>query len=241
VSDSFAPLSENIDDFCFVDSETRALKTAQGLDGDITKVGADVYSKNAFPVMWTYAVGNDPVDIMALDDGFDERLSWDYDASDRLKDFHERAEAGEAWYVAWNMGFDRAIWNCPESDFPRMDIDMSVDLMVQGMSNGLPGKLEHAARALGLGGKQADGGNLIQVFAPKDGETSLTRPDLWQNYKTYGIRDTDLLRGIYEHTRALPRQEWEDYWDSETINTRGLPVDIGFARRAAAVAQDAHT
>ena len=173
---------------------------------------------------------------MSLDDGFDERLTWDYDAPDELKEFHERAEPGAAWYVAWNMGFDRRIWNGPESDFPVMRPDMSLDLMVQGASSGLPGKLEHAARALGLGGKQADGKGLINLFAPADGITPQDRPDLWTLYKQYGLRDTALVRDIFQHTRQLPREEWQDYWVNEAINGRGLPLDVGFARRAAAVA-----
>lgn len=234
--DPFAPLSEDPDDFCFIDSETRAKPDATGPEGDVTEVGVDVYAQHAFPVMWTYAVGDDPVEIMALDDGFDERLTWKYDASDRLKDFHERAKAGKAWYVAWNMGFDRHMWNCGESDFPEMRIDMALDAMVQGASSGLPGKLEHAGRACGFGGKDASGKNLIPLFAPANGETPQSRPDLWSEYKSYGIKDTDLLRQVFFATRALPREEWEDYWISERINARGLAVDVGFARRAAAIA-----
>jgi DNA polymerase len=186
--------------------------------------------------MWTYAVGDDPVDIMALDDGFDERLTWDLDASERLKDFHRRAMEGTAWYVAWNMGFDRHMWNCPESDFPEMRIDMALDAMVQGASSGLPGKLEHAGRACGFGGKLAAGSNLIKLFAPADGETPQGRPDLWDEYKHYGIKDTELLRDVFFATRQLPREEWQDYWVSERVNSRGFAVDVGFARRAAAVA-----
>lgn len=236
MSDPFAPLSEDPENFCFIDSETRALPGVTDVRGDVTEVGVDVYAKHAFPVMWTYAVGEDPVECMALDDGFDERLTWEFDANDRLKDFHERALAGKAWYVAWNMGFDRNMWNCAESDFPEMRIDMALDAMVQGASSGLPGKLEHAARACGLGGKLAAGKDLIPVFAPSTGETPQSRPDLWAEYKSYGIKDTDLLRDVYWSTRALPREEWEDYWVSEEINQEGFAVDVGFARRAAAVA-----
>lgn len=234
--DPYAPLSEDPEDFCFIDAETRALPGVDGPEGDVTEVGVDVYAQHAFPVMWTYAVGDDPVDIMALDDGFDERLTWEHDASDRLKDFHERAMAGEAWYVAWNMGFDRNMWNCPESDFPEMRIDMALDAMVQGASSGLPGKLEHAGRACGFGGKLAAGKNLVPIFAPAHGETPQSRPDLWTEYREYGLKDTDLLRDVFFATRALPRQEWEDYWVSERVNARGFAVDVGFARRAAAVA-----
>jgi DNA polymerase bacteriophage-type len=129
------------------------------------------------------------------------------------------------------------MWNGVESDFPEMRIDMALDAMVQGASSGLPGKLEHAGRACGFGGKLAAGKNLIPIFAPATGETPQTRPDLWGEYKSYGIKDTDLLRQVFFATRSLPREEWEDYWVSERINQRGFAVDVGFARRAAAVAE----
>ena len=77
----------------------------------------------------------------------------------------------------------------------------------------------------------------MPLFANWGCETSLTRPDLWADYKKYGCDDTALLRNIYQATRALPREEWEDYWVSERINRRGFAVDVGFARRAAAVAE----
>lgn len=237
MSDPFTPLSEDPEDYCFIDSETCATPEAQGVDGNLKEVGVDVYKNNAFANIWAYAVGDDPVGIMSLDNGFDERITWDIDAPDRLKYFHERAMAGTAWYVAWNMGFDIQIWNGPESDFPRMRTDMALDAMVQGASSGLPGKLEHAGRACGFGGKFEQGGKLMPLFANWGCETSLTRPDLWELYKKYGTDDVDLLRKIFFATRMLPRQEWEDYWVSERINARGLAMDVGFARRAAAVAE----
>ncbi len=229
----YDPLSTDPEDFCFFDFETCSLPDV-GERGDLKIVGGNVYSRSSFANIFTYAVGGDPVGIMALDDGFDKRLQWD-DAPDRLKDFYERAQAGEAWFVAWNCAFDRQVWNAPESTFPGLRIGMTLDAMVQAASSGLPGKLEHAGRACGFGGKDS-GGRLMSLFANWGGETPQTRPDLWEEYKLYGLKDTDLLRKVYFATRPLPRQEWEDYWVSERINDRGIAVDVGFARRAAAVA-----
>lgn len=236
MADPQAPLSEDPEDFCFIDSETCSLPHAAGEpEGNLPDVGADVYSHNAFANIWTFAVGDDPVDIRSLDNGFDERISWQ-EMPDRMKRFHDRALEGKAWYVAWNMGFDRKIWDGPESDFPELRADMTLDAMVQGASSGLPGKLEHAGRACGFGGKYEQGGKLMPLFANWGAETSLTRPDLWADYCKYGVDDTVLMRQVFQATRALPREEWQDYWVSEQINDRGFAVDVGFARRAAAVA-----
>ncbi len=236
MSDVMDPLSEDPEDFCFIDSETCSLPHAAGKpEGDVTEVGIDVYKRNSFANIWTFAVGNDPVDIRALDDGFEHRIRW-AGMPDRVKAFHDRALEGKAWYVAWNMGFDRNIWNAPESDFPELRPDMTLDAMVQGASSGLPGKLEHAGRACGFKGKYEQGGKLMPLFANWGAETPQSRPDLWAEYKTYGVQDTGLLRQVFQATRPLPRQEWEDYWVSERVNERGFAVDVGFARRAAAVA-----
>lgn len=237
MTDPQAPLSEDPNDFCFIDAETCNMSHSVDLPcGQLPEVGADVYTDgNAFANIWTFAIGNDPVDIRALDNGFEERILW-ADMPDSLKRFHDRALEGKAWYVAWNMNFDWHVWNGSESDFPLLRHDMALDAMVQGASSGLPGKLEHAGRACGFSGKYEQGGKLMPLFANWGKETSLTRPDLWAEYKRYGVRDTGLLRNIFQATRSLPRQEWEDYWVSERINRRGFAVDVGFARRAAAVA-----
>lgn len=238
MSDPQAPLSEDPDDFCHMDFET--CNTAQSVgtpQGDLTVVGADVYTDgNAFANIITYAIGDEVVDIDALDDGFDKRLRW-VDMPDRMKRFHDRALEGKAWYVAWNMAFDWHVWNGSESDYPEIRHDMAIDAMVQAASSSLPGKLEHAGRACGFGGKYEQGGKLMALFANWGCETPQSRPDLWEEYKRYGVADTSLLRNVFQATRPLPRQEWEDYWVSERINRRGFAVDVGFARRAEKVAE----
>jgi hypothetical protein len=234
-------MSEMPDDpncYCFIDSETRALPGTQFPDHDVSHCGAYRYAKSAFPVMWTYAIGEQPVGIAALDDGFDERIDWELDMQP-LHEFHERAMRGAAFYVAWNMAFDREIWNNEESQFggfPWMKIDMSLDAMVQAGSSGLPGKLDGAAKFMKLGGKQETGKGLINIFAPPEGGTPQSHPTEWEEYKRYGIRDTDLLRRIFLGTRFLPPEEWHDYHVSERVNSRGFAVDVAFAMRGAALA-----
>ena len=231
-------LSKDPNDYCFIDSETCGLPHTEGtILGDLKQVGGDVYHQNCFANIWTYTIGdNKPVESMTLDNGFDERLTWGVDAPDDLKRFYERADAGKAWFVAWNMAFDRGVWNGPESDFPPLRVDMTLDAMVQASSAGLPGKLEHAGRACGFGGKYEQGGKLMPLFANWGSETSITRPDLWKEYVRYGLDDTRLLRDVFFACRHLPAEEWHDYWASERINNRGLAIDVGFAKRAAAVA-----
>ena len=213
----------DINDVCFMDSETRRVKGATILD--VTKVGGYVYAQQAFPVMWTTAIGEAPVGLDALHDGFHERLSWEVDASDDLKRFYDRAARGEAWFAAWNMQFDRLIWNGPESDYPPLEPYMCIDVMAQAAASGLPTKLVHAAEYLGAAKKLEEGKELIKMFEPPEGMTPQSHPEHWARYCEYGVRDTAVLREIYQMTRKLSRDEWEVYWASEAINDRGIALD----------------
>lgn len=227
----------NPENFCFIDAETRA--TVTGPAGDLRETGVDVYQHHAFAIMWTWQIGEGEAKIMALHDGFNELLDWELDAPDDLKDFYERSLRGEAFFVAWNMGFDRHMWNCEASrlaGWPPLRIDMTLDAMAQGTAAGLPGKLEHASKACGFRGKLEGGSGLVQMFCGANGATPQSHPEHWKQFCDYGIQDTEELAKVFFATRMLPRSDWEDYWVSEKINERGFALDVDYAERAAAVA-----
>jgi hypothetical protein len=54
----------------------------------------------------------------------------------------------------------------------------------------------------------------------------------WDLYLTYGVQDTELMRDVWKCTRPLDAGEWQEYWDNEHINDRGMPVDLEVARAA---------
>jgi len=223
-------LIKGINDLCFIDSETRRPSKDPG--GSVVDVGAYRYAQRAFATVWAFAIGDEPTGLMALDDGFDERLTWELDAPDALKRFHDRVLGGKAWYAAWNMNFDRNIWNGPQSDFPEIQPEHTIDVMAQAVVSGLAGKLGVAAEWCGASGKMSEGKSLISKFEPPHGCTPFSDPDGWQTFKDYGVADVDALRGIYRRTRPLPREEWEDYWVSERINDRGIAADVPFCEAA---------
>lgn len=230
------PLAD-IDNICFVDTETRALKSASLSDGNLKTAGTYRYAKNSFVIVSTFAIGDGPVFEVSLDRGFDgDWLCWD-EMPHSLREFHKRVEQREAWYGAWNMGFDRNAWNEGTYDFPRLAVDQTVDIMAQGVASNLAPSLEGAARGLRIDGKQSDGKALIAMFCSRDGETPQSRPVEWQRFKGYGLQDTHVLREVFRATRALPFEEWEDYWVSEKINDRGVAIDLPLVERAALVSQ----
>lgn len=225
----------DIADICFFDTETRAIPGTTGDDGDVGEAGTYRYAKNAFITVLTYAIGAEgPVQCTALDEDFDGMLMMPADLWDHVL----RVQAGKAWMAAWNAGFDRQVWNNDlfGMAFAKLQPKHVIDVMAQAMASNLPPALDAAARALRLGGKQTNGKELIKLFAPDNDVTPQTHPEEWEQFKSYAILDTALLRDIYKMTRPLPISEWREYWASERINDRGMAVDLEFCRRASAVA-----
>ncbi|MEG9884036.1 MAG: hypothetical protein V6Z86_05370 [Hyphomicrobiales bacterium] len=145
----------------------------------------------------------------------------------------EHVESG-GLVCAWNTGFDRVVWQqvaTPELGFPKIGIDQTLDAMVQGLASNLPGSLHGAGLALKLGGKSAGGKGAMMLFADCEKPMPEDR-QLWIDYIVYGLRDTELLRDIFNVTRPLTLEEWREYWASERINDRGVGVDLDVCRGA---------
>ena len=227
-------LSEDINDFCFIDSETRPMPGTPEMYQDVTKCGAYAYAPHAETILWSFAIGEQPAQIVEADCfGFHD-LKW-MKFSEEFREFYKRAAAGEAWFVAWNMNFDRLVWNTQPS-FPQLRIDMTLDAMAQGAASNLPPGLDGAGKILGIGGKQADGKDLIKLFCNTEGPQPVDAPDEWARFKSYALEDTEQLRGVFQATRHLSATEWQEYWVSERINDRGMSIDLEFVERAAAIA-----
>lgn len=229
------PLSDDINDFCFIDTETRALPHLANDDfrSSVTTAGAYLYARNSFITIITYGIGEQPVQLVALEH-FGRHFTWS-DMPQDLKRFYIRAENEQAWFAAWNMAFDRQVLNQMEG-VRGIRPEMTIDVMAQAVASNLPASLEGAARAVTGAGKQADGNALIARFATPQGETPQTDPEGWGRFCSYAVTDTEQLRKVFQATRQLPRSEWEEYWASEHINDRGIAVDVPFAQRAAAIA-----
>lgn len=130
--------------------------------------------------------------------------------------------------VAWNMAFDRHIWQqiaTPELGFPEIKIENTLDCMAQAQASNLPGKLDMAGKALGLGAKTEGGSAIMKRFADPDKPLPTDR-ESWTKYIAYGLQDTKLLQDLWYATRPLSLEEWRDYWHSERINDRGFCVDL---------------
>lgn len=233
-------LSDDINDYCFFDTETRSFPGTEGSDGDVTECGTYRYMKNAAPIMVQYAIGNAPVRVVCRDSWTsDRRLGDAYvhptDLPEDFLDFRNRAERGEAWFVAWNAAFDREAMKAVGGD-AYFKTDMVIDAMAQAVVSNLPPSLDGAAKTLKLSGKVPDGKHLIRMFCPAGGAWPNDNPEDWDTFKRYGLVDVALLREAFMSTRHLTRMEWEEYWANEDINQRGMPIDLPFVEAAAQLA-----
>lgn len=223
-----------LDQLCFIDSETQRLTKDVP---DVTEVGPYRYARHARPVIWSYAIGDAPAKVVSITSK-DIHLGW-ADMPEDLRAFHDRVEAGDAWYVAWNSNFDRQIWNSPNTDYPETAPENWMDAMFQATASGLPGKLKAAADFVGRTKKLHEGGELVRLFEPLDAPEPWEAAEQWALYEVYAADDVNAMRDVWRATRALTFWEWEQYWASEAINDRGLMIDRRLAAAATVVMREA--
>jgi DNA polymerase bacteriophage-type len=205
----------------YIDFESRA-----GLEAaDLGRVGSYRYADHADALVAAYAIGDGPVRVVATG----QPLSWV-----DLPELHGIFDA--AVFVAWNAGFDRNIWNYSLLDSPFLAAEKTRDAMAVGLANNLPPDLQRASTATYGPGKQKDGKRLIAKFcAATSPLPDLADPD-WQKFLTYAAIDVQQLRRLWRIMRPLPDEEWAVYVANMKICDRGIPIDLTFAEKAAALA-----
>jgi DNA polymerase len=219
-------------DLGWLDFETRSM----------TDIGAGTYryATEASAIVLVYALGDSPVSAVSVT-AFDGNFKWSEMPAD-LKAFHFRVEKGEAKWVAWNAGFDRAIWNYATDGFPVMAPEHVIDAMAQAAASGLPPDLSMASKTIGRDIKIA-GKDLIDLFCTSKGlkgvqGTPLSHPNEWHDFIDYAVGDIEAMRSVFKATRQLTLAEWKEYWAMEAVNERGIGIDLPFVERAAVLAAE---
>ena len=220
-----------IENLVFYDTETRGGSPAPY--DDVTTVGGPAYfAAGAKVTLLPYAIGDGPVRLIENWDGIEYR-----ELPLELRQAVNAANIQRKQFVAFNAAFDRYAWRYGIAKSVPLTVRAVIDAMAQVVASNLPPSLEGVSQALNLGGKHPDGKRLIKLFCGYEPlGTPQSHPDDWDLFRQYAIEDVEQLRLVFTHTRQLPLQEWEEYWASEAINDRGMPIDIEFAKRAAAVA-----
>ena len=120
--------------------------------------------------------------------------------------------------------------------------------MVWSATLGLPLSLENVGTVLGLEKqKLSEGKDLIRYFCvpckPTKANGGRTRNlpghdrEKWERFKAYNLRDVEAEMQIQQRLSKFPVPEfvWEEYWQDQEINDRGVGVDMEMVRNAIAM------
>ena len=117
--------------------------------------------------------------------------------------------------------------------------------MVWSATLGLPLSLENVGAVLGLEKqKLTEGKDLIRYFCvpckPTKANGGRTRNlpehdrEKWERFKAYNLRDVEAEMQIQQRLVKFPVPDfvWEEYWQDQDINDRGIGVDMEMVRNA---------
>ena len=120
--------------------------------------------------------------------------------------------------------------------------------MVWSATLGLPLSLENVGAVLGLEKqKLTEGKDLIRYFCvpckPTKANGGRTRNlpehdrEKWERFKAYNLRDVEAEMQIQQRLSKFPVPDfvWEEYWQDQEINDRGIGVDMEMVRNAIAM------
>ena len=206
-------------------------------DVDLSKCGVYKYSSspNFEVLLFGYSVDGGDVKVVDLCQG--EEIPADILAA--LSD-----ESVTKW--AFNAMFERVClsnylgeWLEPES---------WKCSMVWSATLGLPLSLENVGAVLGLEKqKLSEGKDLIRYFCvpckPTKANGGRTRNlpehdrEKWERFKAYNLRDVEAEMQIQQRLSKFPVPDfvWEEYWQDQEINDRGIGVDMEMVRNAIAM------
>lgn len=120
--------------------------------------------------------------------------------------------------------------------------------MVWSATLGLPLSLENVGAVLGPEKqKLSEGKDLIRYFCvpckPTKANGGRTRNlpehdrEKWERFKAYNLRDVEAEMQIQQRLSKFPVPDfvWEEYWQDQEINDRGIGVDMEMVRNAIAM------
>lgn len=209
----------------YLDTETRS-------EVNLKKHGLHRYTKGEkFDIiLLSWAIDDEPPRV------------WDI-ASTGYKAMPKRLAAAlknpDTEFVIHNSGFDRTVMSVKH--LASIAIERTTDTMVQALAHGLPAGLGMLGKALGLPEeltKMDEGLRLIRLFClPRnDGwfNTYNTHPNDWELFKEYALMDIVAMRECHKRMPKAnyPRLEHPLWQLDQTINERGIPVDVEFAEAA---------
>jgi DNA polymerase len=195
--------------------------------------GTHAYAEKAEVMLLAYAVGEDDPQVLQFPDEIH---------SDRWAQLRATLDDSHVRVVIHNSHFDRTILrHAMGVVIPTSRIH---DTMVQALSHGLPPSLGQLGEVLGLPADKAkdkDGKKLIHLFCKPLPDnrilrraTQATHPAEWERFRAYAANDIVAMRECMRRMPSVNNTPTERaLWElDQTINDRGVAIDLGLARAA---------
>lgn len=206
-------------------------------DVDLSKCGVYKYaaSPNFEILLFGYSVDGGDVQVVDLCQG--EEIPADILAA--LSD-----ESVIKW--AFNAMFERVCLSNYLGEW--LEPELWKCSMVWSATLGLPLSLENVGAVLGLEKqKLSEGKDLIRYFCvpckptKTNGGRTRNLPEhdrgKWERFKAYNLRDVEAEMQIQQRLSKFPVPDfvWEEYWQDQEINDRGIGVDMEMVAQAIAM------
>ena len=201
-------------------------------DVDLSKAGVYRYSESPNFEILLFGYSVDGSDVKVVDLACGEKIPAEIMSA--LED-----ETVEKW--AYNAQFERICLSrylgLPDGEY--LDPSSWKCSMVWAAYLGLPQSLENVGAVLGLEKqKLSEGKDLIRYFCvpckPTKTNGGKTRNlpehdrEKWERFKAYNLRDVEAEMQIQQRLVKFPMPDfvWEEYWQDQEINDRGIGVDM---------------
>lgn len=192
---------------------------------DLRKTNAYIYFDDPSTDLWlaAYAFGNAEPQLWVPGEPCPAEIA-------------EHVRAG-GLIAAWNAQFERLAWRAllgPKYGWPVPQLEQYRCVMAQAYAMALPGKLEHAAGALGLDErKDADGYRIMlqmsQPRRPRKGEPDglywWNDPVKFKRLGEYCCQDVKTEQAVHARLPALRESEQQVWFLDQRINDRGVYID----------------
>ncbi len=195
---------------------------------NLTQVGVYAYATDPTTDIWcmAYAFDEEPVELWKMGDPVPERV-------------REYVLDGDGELRAWNANFERIIWTFvlrKRYGFPLPARERFVCTAAEAAAMGLPRNLKDAGRVLRVDElKDTDGGKLAKQMAMprrrrKNDPPGLVRwwdePIKLAGLYSYCKQDVRTERAVAKKVRRLSPYERRVYLLDQTINDRGVRIDV---------------
>ena len=206
---------------------------------DLKKVGQWVYSEDPTTDVICACWGIDNEPIQEWWPGKGPTLLMPRDLYDAILEGHT--------VEAHNVSFERAIWTnimVKKYGWILPDPGQWRDTMAVACYYSLPPALDRLANVLGFEGKDPEGGRLITKYSKlylKTAKTEIPEDD-FKKFVAYCVKDVQIEQSVSDYLGDLPARELPVFLLDQTINLRGLNLDLdGIAKASAIVDQRAES